>query len=60
MEGIGVAANAIQVVNFSVKIASACLQYAKDVKHAKGDIDRLSKHVKEPDGRDALRLTTWC
>ncbi|KAH7129148.1 vegetative incompatibility protein HET-E-1 [Dactylonectria macrodidyma] len=45
MEAIGVAANVIAVVDISVKVASLCLQYAKDVKNAAADIDRLHGEV---------------
>lgn len=41
MEGIGVAANIIAVVDLSAKVASWCYQYGKDVKNARSDIDRL-------------------
>ncbi|KAH7118230.1 hypothetical protein B0J13DRAFT_486896 [Dactylonectria estremocensis] len=45
MEGLGVAANVIAVVDLSVKVGSLCLQYAKDVKNAAADIDRLHEEV---------------
>ncbi|KAL6406380.1 vegetative incompatibility protein HET-E-1 [Ilyonectria robusta] len=45
MEGLGVAVNVITVVELSVKVASLCLQYAKDVKNAAADIERLQKEV---------------
>ena len=45
MEGLGVAASVIAVVELSAKVASLCLQYSKDVKHAKDDIIRLRKQV---------------
>ncbi|KAF7548859.1 hypothetical protein G7Z17_g6795 [Cylindrodendrum hubeiense] len=45
MEVIGVAANAIAVVDLSVKVAAVCLQYAKDVKNAAADINRLRTEV---------------
>ncbi|KAL6409952.1 Vegetative incompatibility protein HET-E-1 [Ilyonectria robusta] len=45
MEGLGVAANAIAVVDLSVKVGSLCLQYAKDVKNAAADIDLLHEEV---------------
>ena len=45
MEGLGVAASVIAVVELSAKVASLCLQYCKDVKHAKDDIIRLRKQV---------------
>lgn len=47
MEGLGVAASIIAVVDLSAKIASLCLQYTKDVKHAKDDITRLCRQVIE-------------
>lgn len=45
MEGLGVAANVIAVVDLSVKVASLCLQYAKDVKNAADDVTRLREEV---------------
>ncbi|KAH8736502.1 hypothetical protein BGZ61DRAFT_411264, partial [Ilyonectria robusta] len=45
MEGLGVVANVIAVVDLSVKVASLCLQYAKDVRNAAADIERLHKEV---------------
>ncbi|KAH6995626.1 hypothetical protein BKA56DRAFT_608935 [Ilyonectria sp. MPI-CAGE-AT-0026] len=45
MEGLGVVANVIAVVDLSVKVASLCLQYAKDVRNAAADIERLHEEV---------------
>ena len=45
MEGLGVAANVIAVVELSAKIASLCVQYSLAVKHAKADIERLGREV---------------
>ncbi len=45
MEGLGVAASIIAVVDLSAKVASLCFQYSKDVKHAKDDIVRLRRQV---------------
>lgn len=45
MEGLGVAANVIAVIDLTVKVASLCLQYAKDVKNAADDIHRLHEEV---------------
>ena len=39
------AASVFAVVDLSVKIASFCFQYCKDVKYAKHDIDRLIREV---------------
>jgi len=47
MEGLGVAANIIAVVQLSAKIASICLDYSIAVKDAKKDITRLQTKVKE-------------
>ncbi|RYP18641.1 hypothetical protein DL767_009786 [Monosporascus sp. MG133] len=44
-EGLGVAASAIAVIDLSAKVASLCLQYSKDVKHAKDDIIRIHEEV---------------
>ncbi|GFP58633.1 hypothetical protein TASIC1_0010044400 [Trichoderma asperellum] len=45
MEGPGVATSIFAVVELSAKVASLCLQYSKDVKHAKDDILRLRGQV---------------
>jgi hypothetical protein len=45
MDGLGVAANVIAVVELSAKIASLCVQYSLAVKHAKADIERLGEEV---------------
>ena len=47
MEGLGVAANIVAVVELSAKIASLCLAYSIAVKDAKTDINRLHTKVKE-------------
>ncbi|KAI0112494.1 WD40-repeat-containing domain protein, partial [Nemania sp. FL0031] len=44
-EVFGVAASALAVAELSVKVISLCLQYSKEVKHARGDIERVTKHV---------------
>ncbi|RYP78020.1 hypothetical protein DL770_006952 [Monosporascus sp. CRB-9-2] len=44
-EGLGVAASAIAVIELSAKVASLCLQYSKNVKHAKEDITRIHDEV---------------
>ncbi|KAM0362981.1 hypothetical protein ACHAPK_011328 [Fusarium culmorum] len=46
MEGIGVAANIIAVVDLSTKVATLCFQYSKDVSSARRDIERLRNQVK--------------
>jgi hypothetical protein len=46
MEGLGVAANVIAVVELSAKVASVCVQYSRAVKHAAKDIDRLQSELK--------------
>jgi hypothetical protein len=45
MDGLGVAASVIAVVDLSAKIASVCIQYSLAVKHAKADIERLGAEV---------------
>jgi hypothetical protein len=45
MDGLGVAASLIGVVELSSKIASSCIQYSLAVKHAKADIKRLGVEV---------------
>ncbi|KAH7111896.1 hypothetical protein B0J13DRAFT_516027 [Dactylonectria estremocensis] len=50
MEAIGVAANVIAVVDISIKVASLCVQYAKDVKNAAADIERLKNEVANLEG----------
>ncbi|KAK6356044.1 hypothetical protein TWF718_000418 [Orbilia javanica] len=44
-EAFGTAANAIAIIEVSVKIASLCLVYSKAVKNAKDDISRLQIKV---------------
>jgi hypothetical protein len=45
MEGLGVAASVIAVIDLSAKIASLCSQYIKDVKNAEKDVRRLLQGV---------------
>lgn len=45
MEGLGVAASVVAVVDLSAKIATLCVQYSIAVKHAKADIERLGGEV---------------
>ncbi|KAF6810671.1 Kinesin light chain 5 [Colletotrichum plurivorum] len=45
MEGLGVAANVIAVVDLSAKVAALCFQYSKEVAGARGDIQRLRTQV---------------
>lgn len=45
MEGLGVAASVIAVVNLSTKVAKLCMQYSFEVKDAKSDILRLHNEV---------------
>jgi hypothetical protein len=45
MEGVGVAANIIAVVDLSAKVATLCLQYSKEVSSARADIERLHTQV---------------
>lgn len=45
MEGLGVAASVIAVVELSAKIASLCFQYSLAVKDAKADIERLGGEI---------------
>lgn len=44
-EALGVVSSVIAVVDLSTKIFSLCLQYSREVKNAKDDIERLSKEV---------------
>ena len=37
----------ISVVDISAKVASLCLQYSDEVKHAEGDIERLHRKVND-------------
>jgi Fungal N-terminal domain of STAND proteins len=46
MEGLGVAANVITVVELSAKVVSLCLEYSRRVKNAAKDIDRLLSELK--------------
>ncbi|KAK4071522.1 hypothetical protein Purlil1_13413 [Purpureocillium lilacinum] len=45
MEGLGIAANVIAVVDLSVKVADWCVEYCKSVKNAKDDIVRFRLEV---------------
>ncbi|KAF4341603.1 kinesin light chain 3 [Fusarium beomiforme] len=45
MEGLGVAANIIAVVELSAKVGKLCLQYSRDVSGARADIRRLHNQV---------------
>ncbi|SRR5947207_1286110 len=47
MEGLGVAASIVAVVELSAKIASLCFEYSIAVKDAKTDITRLHTKAKE-------------
>ncbi|KAI1073345.1 hypothetical protein LB507_011700, partial [Fusarium sp. FIESC RH6] len=42
---LGVASSVIAVVDLSAKVFSLCLQYSREVKNAKDDIDRLHKEI---------------
>ncbi|KAF5970220.1 vegetative incompatibility het-e-1 [Fusarium coicis] len=44
-EALGVASSVIAVVELSAKVFSLCLRYSRDVKNAKGDIERLREEV---------------
>lgn len=41
IEGVGVTANFIAVVDITTKIAAQCYDYGRKVCHAKADIDRV-------------------
>lgn len=45
MAELGLLANVIAVVDLSAKIASICVQYSRDVKHAKANIERFKREV---------------
>jgi hypothetical protein len=45
MEGLGVAASLIAVVDLSAKVAQWCIRYSLEVKDAKSDILRVQKEV---------------
>lgn len=47
MDGLSGAASVVAVVDISAKVASLCFQYSVEVKHAKEDIDRLHRKVKD-------------
>jgi predicted RNase H-like nuclease (RuvC/YqgF family) len=44
-EALGIASSVIAVVDLSAKVLSLCLQYSREVKRAKDDIERLRKEV---------------
>ena len=45
MEGLGVAASIIAVVDLSAKVAKLCIQYSLEVTDAKSDISRIHNEV---------------
>ncbi|KAF2802873.1 uncharacterized protein BDZ99DRAFT_526977 [Mytilinidion resinicola] len=47
MDGLSGAASVIAVIDISAKVASLCFQYSVEVKHAKGDIERLHQKVND-------------
>jgi septal ring factor EnvC (AmiA/AmiB activator) len=47
MDPLSGAASVIAVVDMSAKVASLCFQYSVEVKHAKGDIERLHRKVND-------------
>ncbi|RGP69012.1 kinesin light chain 3 [Fusarium sporotrichioides] len=47
MEGLGVAASIIAVVDLSTKVATLCSQYSKDVSSARADIERIRQQVEQ-------------
>ncbi|KAJ4178401.1 hypothetical protein NW755_013240 [Fusarium falciforme] len=49
MEGLGVAANVIAVIDLTTKATSACAAYLKAVKNAKTDIERLQSELRNLD-----------
>ncbi|ROT40812.1 hypothetical protein SODALDRAFT_376566 [Sodiomyces alkalinus F11] len=55
MEGLGVAANVIAVVDLSVKVATLCLQYSREVEHL-GTALRAAQHLLE--GNNGQPLST--
>ncbi|KAH7202847.1 hypothetical protein BKA60DRAFT_499219, partial [Fusarium oxysporum] len=44
-EALGVSASVIAVVELSAKVFSLCLQYSREVKNAKDDIERLREEI---------------
>lgn len=45
MAELGLLANVIAVVDLSAKIALICVQYSREVKHAKVNIERFKREV---------------
>ncbi|CAH0046176.1 unnamed protein product [Clonostachys solani] len=45
LEGLGLAANIIAVIDLSAKVISWCYQYSKDVKNARADIEQLQQET---------------
>jgi hypothetical protein len=44
-EVFGATANALAVIELSAKVVTLCLQYSRDVRHAKNDIEQVNKEV---------------
>ncbi|KAL8296081.1 hypothetical protein RB600_001526 [Gaeumannomyces tritici] len=45
MEALGAAASAVAVIELAAKVGALCLQYSRDVKRAKDDIDRFRQQT---------------
>ncbi|KAL5598673.1 uncharacterized protein BROUX77_006507 [Berkeleyomyces rouxiae] len=45
MEAVGVAANLIAVIDLSMKVGNLCLKYAREVKNASSEIERLREET---------------
>ncbi|KAL8366620.1 hypothetical protein RB595_010469 [Gaeumannomyces hyphopodioides] len=45
MEALGAAASAVAVIELGAKVGALCLQYSRDVKRAKDDIDRFRQQT---------------
>ncbi|VUC36819.1 unnamed protein product [Clonostachys rosea] len=45
LEGLGLAANVIAVIDLSAQVISWCYQYSKDAKNATADIERLRQET---------------
>ncbi|CAH0019226.1 unnamed protein product [Clonostachys rhizophaga] len=64
LEGLGLAANIIAVIDLSAKVISWCSQYSKDVKNARNDIEQPQQETHRlyfmaEEFASSLKVRTW-